>query len=286
MITAWTDTGTGTLWLRDYLPKEIPVARILTFGYESSASSFYSDGCAETIQKHAHTLVASLQADRLLMRCEHRPILFICHGLGGVLVKKALAYSASRTSAQLEHLYGIYVSTYGILFFGTPQTRIDIANWLVLESIQKSEPHPTIRADEKLDTLTKKDTETLEIITDQFAPLMKQFHIFFFWEEVRTSFGNWSGFIVEESSAAPILDDTVATHRKLFHVDGMLQRQHLLERDQTKLLSLWVWILIFITTGFSIMRRMSLQFQRGCVADIFSHLQRPLLILLDVKKCL
>jgi len=220
MITAWTDVGTETLWLRDFLPKEIPVARILTFGYESSASSFYSDGCAETIQKHAHTLVASLQADRLLMGCEHRPILFICHGLGGVLVKKALAYSASRTSAQLEHLYGIFVSTYGILFFGTPQNRIDIANWLVLESIQKSETHRAIRADNKLDTSTKKDSETLEIITDQFAPLMKQFHIFFFWEEVRTSFGNWSGFIVEESSAAPILDNTErsgidATHSRM-----------------------------------------------------------------------
>ena len=50
--------------------------------------------------------------------------------------------------------------------------------------------------------------ETLETITDQFAPLMKQFHNFFFWEEIPTSFGHRSGFVVEESSAAPILDNT------------------------------------------------------------------------------
>lgn len=47
----------------------------------------------------------------------------------------------------------------------------------------------------------------MKIITDQFAPLMKHFHIFF-WEEIKTNIGNWSGFIVEEASAAPILDNT------------------------------------------------------------------------------
>ena len=37
---------------------------------------------------------------------------------------------------------------------------------------------------------------------------MKQFHIFFFWEEIRTSFGHRSEFVVEQNSAAPIMDDT------------------------------------------------------------------------------
>lgn len=49
---------------------------------------------------------------------------------------------------------------------------------------------------------------------------MKQFHIYFFWEEVQTSFGHQSGCIVEESSAAPILDNTErsgvdATHSRM-----------------------------------------------------------------------
>ncbi|CZR56280.1 uncharacterized protein PAC_06168 [Phialocephala subalpina] len=220
MIEAWTDAETGILWLRDFLPKAIPVARVLTFGYDASASSFYSAGWADTIQKHAHTLVASLQADRSIEGCDHRPVIFVCHGLGGILVKKALAYSASRTSAQVVHLYTIFVSTYGILFFGTPHNRTDTASWFALESTHSSELRTTIQAGGQFNTALNWNTETLEIITDQFAPLMKQLHIFFFWEEVQSSFGHRSGFIVEESSAAPILDNTErsgidATHSRM-----------------------------------------------------------------------
>ena len=128
MIEAWTDAGTGILWLRDFLPEAIPVARVLTFGYDTSDSSFLRAGWADTIQKYAHTLVALLQADRSIEGCDHRPIIFVCHGVGGILVKKALAYSASRTSTQVVHLYTIFVSTYGILFFGTPHNCTDTAS--------------------------------------------------------------------------------------------------------------------------------------------------------------
>jgi hypothetical protein len=219
-IEAWTDVETDILWLRDFLPEAIPVARVLTFGYDASASSFYSAGWADTIQKHAHTLVASLQADRSIEGCDHRPIIFVCHGLGGILVKKALAYSASRTSAQVAHLYTIFVSTYGILFFGTPHNCTDTANWFALESTRSSELFSSAEPDGQFNTVLHRDSETLEIITDQFAPLMKQFHIFFFWEEIQTSLGHRSGFIVEESSAAPILDNTErcgvdATHSRM-----------------------------------------------------------------------
>ena len=31
----WTDEQTGVLWLRDYLPKDLPGARIYSFGYKS-----------------------------------------------------------------------------------------------------------------------------------------------------------------------------------------------------------------------------------------------------------
>jgi hypothetical protein len=220
MIEAWTHPETGILWLRDLLPKAIPAARVLTFGYDASASSFYGTGCADTIQKHAHTLVASLQADRSMEGCDHRPIIFLCHGLGGILVKKALAYSASRTSAQVVHLYTIFVSTYAILFFGTPHNRSNVASWVALESAKSSGVRTTGRTDDQSDTALNGDPETLEIITDQFAPLMKQFHIFFFWEEVQTNFGNRTGLVVKESSAAPILDNTErsgidATHSRM-----------------------------------------------------------------------
>lgn len=71
----------------------------------------------------------------------------------------------------------------------------------------------------------KEDSETLEEITDQFAPLMKHFRIFFFWEQERTDLKYTKDYIVDEASAAPILDDTersgiAADHRNICKFDS------------------------------------------------------------------
>jgi protein SERAC1 len=54
----------------------------------------------------------------------------------------------------------------------------------------------------------KEGSETLQNITDMFTPLMKNFHIMFFWEQYKTDLAATFDYIVEESSAAPILADT------------------------------------------------------------------------------
>lgn len=208
LTEAWTDPETRTLWLRDLLPDALNAARILTFGYNANSKSFYGHGSADRIQQHAQTLVADLQADRALENCLQRPIIFICHGLGGILVKKALAYSSTRTSQHIEHLYSIFASTYAVLFFGTPHQGTDKESWLAIAHAESPGKRDQAQFDTQLLLATEKDSETLHSITEQFAPLMKQFHIFFFWEELESGEGNRRGYIVEESSAAPLVDNT------------------------------------------------------------------------------
>ena len=178
------------------------------YGYESAASTFSSSGCAYAIQRHAQNLVTYLQRERSLEGCEQRPIIFVCHGLGGILVKKALMHSSSQTSAKVDIYYSIFVSTYAILFFGTPHLQHELTIWLNLETIQKSKLHGIYRRGPKTKPFHEKDSETLQLINNQFIPLLKQFHIFFFWEELPTHFGDSAEYVVEESSAAPTLDDT------------------------------------------------------------------------------
>jgi hypothetical protein len=120
------------LWLRGVLPTEDLLARILTFGYKADGTSFFGSGSPERIMHHAHTLVAELYATREIYGGLERPIIFICHGLGGIIVKKALAYSATRTSAKVAHLNSVFISTSGIIFMGTPHHGIERTSWSLM----------------------------------------------------------------------------------------------------------------------------------------------------------
>ena len=129
------------------------------------------------------------------------------HGLTGT---QALAYSFSQTSAKTSHLHSIYTCTYGILFFGTPHRGSGRAH--LLGSLQKlvslTLPKKVLETDSNLIRALEEDSEILENITDQFAPLLPRFRIFFFWEQQRTDFKYTKEYVVNETSAAPILDGT------------------------------------------------------------------------------
>ncbi|KAK4697713.1 hypothetical protein P7C71_g417, partial [Lecanoromycetidae sp. Uapishka_2] len=69
-------------------------------------------------------------------------------------------------------------------------------------------PKKLVDTDSQLLNALREGSETLQNITDQFAPLMKRFHIYFFWEQEKTDLPHSKSYIVDESSAAPILDNT------------------------------------------------------------------------------
>ena len=116
----------------------------------------------------------------------------------------------SRTAAKIAHLHSIYTCTYGILFFGTPHSGSRKAQFAA--SLQKlaslTIPKKFLETDSSLLRALEEDSEILQNITDQFAPLMTRFHIFFFWEQERTDLKYTKDYIVDETSAAPILDNT------------------------------------------------------------------------------
>lgn len=113
-------------------------------------------------------------------------------------VFKALAYSASRTSAHIEHLHSIYVSTYAVLFLGTPHNGSDKAKLAGIGQRMLSAlmPKKVWDTDSQLLNALHEGSETLQAITDQFAPLMKQFRIFFFWEQERTDLGYTKDYVI------------------------------------------------------------------------------------------
>ncbi|KAL4879778.1 hypothetical protein BJY04DRAFT_208474 [Aspergillus karnatakaensis] len=107
----------GKIWLRDFLPKQLPQARIMLFGYNSSVTVRSS---AAGVREQAQNLLSKLWLDR--QNDENRPLIFVAHSLGGIIVKEALV------QAKLGSTYSsIQLATYGIAFFGTPHRGSQLA---------------------------------------------------------------------------------------------------------------------------------------------------------------
>ncbi|KAI5845888.1 hypothetical protein DFP73DRAFT_594082 [Morchella snyderi] len=114
----WT-ANNGVLWLRDLLPGKIPNIRVLTYGYDSRTRGSTQLSC-QTLHDHAVDLITNMHQERSVTATKERPIIFLAHSTGGIVVKEALIYSNSTNMNNLEHHKDIKISTYGILFFGTP----------------------------------------------------------------------------------------------------------------------------------------------------------------------
>jgi protein SERAC1 len=78
-------------WLKELLPKVIPSCRILSFGYDSR---YMRNAPKRDISNCAEELLHALSSDRTDTGAKGRPIIFICHSLGGIVVKEVrMAFS-------------------------------------------------------------------------------------------------------------------------------------------------------------------------------------------------
>ena len=84
--TCTTPSGKQVNWLKDFLPGQIPQCRIMSYGYNSAVQ--FSKSAAD-IGVFAEQLLFSLMAKRRSHIERERPVIFICHSLGGVVFKQA-----------------------------------------------------------------------------------------------------------------------------------------------------------------------------------------------------
>ncbi|KAI9779305.1 MAG: hypothetical protein M1835_004735 [Candelina submexicana] len=102
-------------WIRDLLPVDLPQARLLYFNYDSTT---YNDAPIKILEDIADELLLAFNEHSLRLSQEERkrPVIFLCHSYGGLVVKEALI----RAQSALERHSDIVRNTYGVLFLGTP----------------------------------------------------------------------------------------------------------------------------------------------------------------------
>ncbi|KAK7908877.1 hypothetical protein PG985_016180 [Apiospora marii] len=114
-------------WLKDYLPKDTDNRRIISYGYDARVKADIPIS-QQTIFDHEEDLVTKLVQMRKRTdsnQSTERPIIFIAHSLGGIVLKNALLCSHNATATHLAHHRSIKISTCGILFVGTPQQGVE-----------------------------------------------------------------------------------------------------------------------------------------------------------------
>lgn len=112
----WKESKSGVNWLSDpqMLPSRTPDARILRFGYDSLWLG------KEAIRTRLPTI-----ADKLLLVLARerqqdpmRPLIFIGHCFGGLVIQRALITAKLHPESETEE--AILKSTVGAVFLGTP----------------------------------------------------------------------------------------------------------------------------------------------------------------------
>lgn len=123
-----------------------------------------------TIYDIAWDFLVSLEAAR--SSDLSRPLVFVAHRLGGIVVKEALRRSRGCEIHQ-SHLRSIYDSTSGIVFFGTPHGGADPRGLLqhIAERIIKMMGFSVNK--QIVDTLLP-SSERLRELRDEFGPMARQ----------------------------------------------------------------------------------------------------------------
>ena len=158
-------------WPRDLLPKMFPQARIITWGYGVQIDKIFASASQATIFHHAQTLLSDLAMLRRSEPDTTKPLIFIAHSLGGIVVKDALSLSQN----DLTHLKEILPATIGVMFLGTPHHGSKTASLgkVAFELSRVFFQHPNTDILRGLE----RNSEILERITRSFGQILAAGHL-------------------------------------------------------------------------------------------------------------
>jgi predicted alpha/beta hydrolase family esterase len=159
------------MWIRDVLPKDIPQARIVLWGYDTT---LVQSNSFQTIDDLALQLIHALKAS-CWSSPSRKPLFFLAHSLGGIILKQALVTLAG--SGAREHV--LLDRVRGALFFGVPSHGMTISHLLSMVGEQPNRHF--------VETLSE-NSDYLRSLDDRFSGISYLKGMRLFWAyETRTS---------------------------------------------------------------------------------------------------
>ena len=164
--------------------------------------NFFERTSQSNILNHAVTLLGDLVLDRETPDERERPIIFVGHSLGGLVIKDALCRSYNyRNSSRQSERAAIQGHTAGIVFLGTPHRGSSHAAWASLvtrlaEVVLKDKNESVIEA-------LKNGSETTQRLQEDFSGFANDIHIRTCLEDLAYSkIGKVTDHRVDSSSSA------------------------------------------------------------------------------------
>ncbi|CZT09569.1 uncharacterized protein RCO7_03690 [Rhynchosporium graminicola] len=179
--STWTDKSNKEspyFWLQDSLPKEFPGARIYSFGYLADVFFTKNTGDFETF---ADDLLDQINNTRISHEEKRRPLIFVCHSMGGIIVKKAL--NTCKVDLRYRHILNAVPS---ILFLSTPHGGANPAEFAAMASRLLSLPIISrVKGPSHTDLIRSltRNSKELHAISREFRLLTPYIQIFSFIEE-------------------------------------------------------------------------------------------------------
>jgi len=170
-----------SVWLRDFAPGAVPRARFITYGYDTAVVGSDNN---QGVHELARTLLDRLVDFRNRTQTQQRPLVFVCHSLGGVVLKEALVMSSKSTEPNHKKLLEVTLMTFGLVFMGVPNLGLRHSQ---LETVVRGRPNESFVRD----LLVKSDGEPsqfLSYLTNEFSDLDRRrglpFEIISYYETV------------------------------------------------------------------------------------------------------
>ncbi|KAH8680661.1 hypothetical protein BX600DRAFT_391706 [Xylariales sp. PMI_506] len=184
-IDSWKSASTDWNWTTspEGLIRDFPKARILLYMYESVWT-----GALKITQQFLSNIAMNLMVALRSLRedCKSRPIVFIGHSMGGLVVAKALTYADTRRG----QFPVMFEAVAGTVFFGTPFKGAEAAAWAAMyASFAKNAK--MANTSKLLDTMKPGDESLRELrhdFTRLVGRLAPNIQVVCFWEQEQTDF--------------------------------------------------------------------------------------------------